>query len=143
MRIICDTFQNMPFICIPENIFFDLWIKRSCILVLKGFQDVISRFYSMLVVGSNADFVLFCLCRFFKEALACVLAGILGMPLGVIQFLPVYHPLHDSNNVHTEVCVFLQMSVYVMITWAGDRQAAAKRHELQGKEKEKKKSKCS
>lgn len=86
------------------------------------------------------DFVLFCLCRFFKEALACVLAGILGMPLGVIQFLPVYHPLHDSNNVHTEVCVFLQMSVYVMITWAGDRQAAAKRHELQGKEKEKKKS---
>lgn len=76
---------------------------------------------------------------FFKEALACVLAGILGMPLGVIQFLPVYHPLHDSNNVHTEVCVFLQMSVYVMITWAGDRQAAAKRHELQGKEKEKKK----
>lgn len=78
--------------------------------------------------------------RFVKEALACLLAGVLGMPLGVIQFLPVYHPLHDSNKIHTEVCVFLQMAVYVMIAWAGDRKAAIKRHELQGKEKEKKKS---
>lgn len=94
----------------------------------------------LLVVMHVYVFVLFYLYRFFKEALACVLAGIFGMPLGVIQFLPIYHPLHDSNNVHTEVCVFLQLSVYVMITWAGDRQAAAKRHELQGKEKEKKKS---
>lgn len=49
MRIICDTFQNKPFICIPENIFFVLWIKKNCIHVLKGFQDVISRFYPMLV----------------------------------------------------------------------------------------------
>ena len=81
--------------------------------------------------------------RFVKEALACLLAGVLGMPLGVIQFLPVYHPLHDSNKIHTEVCVFLQMAVYVMIAWAGDRKAAIKRHELQGKEKEKKKSESS
>ncbi|XP_062614663.1 uncharacterized protein LOC134276426 [Saccostrea cucullata] len=75
---------------------------------------------------------------FFKEALACLLAGILGMPLGVIQFLPVYHPLHDSNEIHTEVCVWIQMAVYVMIMWAGDRKAAVKRHELQEKEKSKK-----
>lgn len=76
--------------------------------------------------------------RFFKELIACLLAGILGMPLGVIQFMPVYHPLHDSNNIHTEVCVFIQMSVYVMITWAGDRKAAVKRHELVEREKTKK-----
>jgi hypothetical protein len=59
----------------------------------------------------------------------------LGMPLGVIQFMPVYHPLHDSNNIHTEVCVFIQMAVYVMITWAGDRKAAATRHKNSGETK--------
>ncbi|KAK3091698.1 hypothetical protein FSP39_021965 [Pinctada imbricata] len=61
---------------------------------------------------------------FFRELITSVLTGLLGMPLGVIQFLPLYHPLHDSNNIHTEVCVCLFFAVYVMIIWTGDRQKA-------------------
>ena len=65
-----------------------------------------------------------CIFRFFKELTACVLTGLLGMPLGVLQFLPIYHPLHDTNKLHTEVCVSVLFAVYVMIIWSADRSKA-------------------
>lgn len=43
------------------------------------------------------------------------------MPLGVIQFIPVYHPLHDSLGIHSEVCVLMLIMVYAMIVWSADR----------------------
>lgn len=58
---------------------------------------------------------------FSKELFTCVLTGLLGMPLGVLQFLPIYHPLHDTNKLHSEVCVALLFAVYVMIIWSADR----------------------
>jgi hypothetical protein len=63
----------------------------------------------------------FILCRFFKEMLCSLITGMLGMPLGIMQFLPIYHPLHDSLHIHAEVCVLLFLGVLFLITWASDR----------------------
>ena len=45
------------------------------------------------------------------------------MPLATIQFVLLYHTLHDMGGVHTEVCVFILVGIYVMIVWNGDRNA--------------------
>ena len=50
-----------------------------------------------------------------------VITGLLSMPLGVLQFIPVYHVLHDNYGIHTEVCVLLFFMVYVLIIWRDDR----------------------
>ncbi|KAL5019048.1 hypothetical protein ScPMuIL_004770 [Solemya velum] len=63
---------------------------------------------------------------FFTELVCCVLTGLLGFPLGTLQFLPLYHPLHDGHGIHTEVCVLLILSVYAMIVWADDRRCGTK-----------------
>lgn len=59
---------------------------------------------------------------FISEVICCILVGLLSMPMGVLQFLPIYHPLHDNLGIHTEVCVFLLIGLYVMIVWKSDRQ---------------------
>ena len=61
--------------------------------------------------------------RFFKECICCLLASMLGFPLGVIQFVFIYHPLHDTFNIHTEVCVMMLVVVFGLILWMGDRNA--------------------
>ena len=44
------------------------------------------------------------------------------MPLAaVLQFIPLYHIFHDIYSVHTEVCVWVMVGLYVMVAWAGDR----------------------
>lgn len=43
------------------------------------------------------------------------------MPLGILQFIPLYHPLHDSLGIHTEVCVLLFLGLYILIVWSADR----------------------
>lgn len=58
---------------------------------------------------------------FLKEMLCTLLTGLLAMPLGVVQFLPLYHPLHDMFNIHTEVCVMLFLTIYMAIAWIADR----------------------
>ncbi|XP_022245911.1 uncharacterized protein LOC106462825 isoform X1 [Limulus polyphemus] len=58
---------------------------------------------------------------FFKEALASILTAILIMPVASIQFVPLYHLLKDELKIHSEVCVFLFLSMYLMIFWLGDR----------------------
>lgn len=61
------------------------------------------------------------LIRFLKEMMCTLLTGLLAMPLGVIQFLPLYHPLHDMFNIHTEVCVMLFLTIYMATAWIADR----------------------
>ncbi|XP_074649253.1 uncharacterized protein LOC141904554 [Tubulanus polymorphus] len=55
------------------------------------------------------------------EALCNIITGLFAMPFGVLQFLPIYHPLHDNLKIHTEVCSLLILGFYVVVTWMGDR----------------------
>jgi hypothetical protein len=43
------------------------------------------------------------------------------MPLGVLQFIPIYHTLHDVFGIHTEVPVLIILTIYFLIVWTGDR----------------------
>lgn len=56
-----------------------------------------------------------------KEVLCALLAGLCGMPGGVLQFIFLYHPLHDTLGIHTENCVFLIVILYLLIVWSADR----------------------
>ncbi|XP_076459728.1 uncharacterized protein LOC143292920 [Babylonia areolata] len=58
---------------------------------------------------------------FFCELMCAVVTGLFSMPLGVLQFIPVYHPLHDSLGIHSEVCVLLLITVYMLVVWSADR----------------------
>jgi len=50
-----------------------------------------------------------------------LLAAMFGFPLGVLQFVFMYHPLHDTYGIHTEVCVMILLVVFGVIIWLGDR----------------------
>lgn len=56
-----------------------------------------------------------------KEALVCLLTALCGMPGGVLLFLPIYHPLHDFYHIHTEVCVMLLITIFLVVVWLSDR----------------------
>jgi hypothetical protein len=56
-----------------------------------------------------------------KELLCTVLTAFCGMPGGVLQFLPLYHPLHDYFGIHTENCVFTLFIIYFTAAWYSDR----------------------
>ncbi|XP_023945394.2 uncharacterized protein LOC112051101 [Bicyclus anynana] len=43
-----------------------------------------------------------------------IIATILGMPFGVLLFVPIYHPLHDNLKIHSEVTFFLLFSVFAV-----------------------------
>lgn len=58
---------------------------------------------------------------FFCEWGCCIITGLFSMPLGVIQFIPVYHPLHDSLGIHSEICVLMLITIYILIVWSADR----------------------
>lgn len=58
---------------------------------------------------------------FFIELVCTVVTGIISMPLGVLQFIPVYHPLHDSLGIHSEICVLMLVTTYILIIWSADR----------------------
>jgi len=59
-----------------------------------------------------------------KEMLCSILTGMCGMPGGVLQFIPFYHPLHDIGGVHTENCVVLLAITFILLTWSSDRNPA-------------------
>lgn len=63
-----------------------------------------------------------------KESLCCLATGLLAMPVGILQFMPVYHPLHDTFHVHTQVCVLLFLAIYFLIAWSADRTLAKHAH---------------
>jgi hypothetical protein len=58
---------------------------------------------------------------FVKETFCSLVTGILAMPLGIMQFIPIYHPLHDMFHVHSEVCVLMFLALYFLIAWTADR----------------------
>ena len=66
-------------------------------------------------------FFIFFNSSFKKEMLSTVLTALCGMPGGVLQFIPFYHPLHDIGGVHTENCVALLALTFLMFAWSGDR----------------------
>ena len=66
-------------------------------------------------------FFIFFNSSFKKEMLCTVLTALCGMPGGVLQFIPFYHPLHDIGGVHTENCVALLALTFLMFAWSGDR----------------------
>ena len=50
-----------------------------------------------------------------------MITGLLAMPVGILQFIPLYHPLHDIFNFHSEVTVLLFLTTYILIVWVADR----------------------
>jgi len=59
--------------------------------------------------------------RWTRELLATVLTALCGMPGGVLQFLPLYHPLHDYFAIHTENCVITLFVIFFTVAWKSDR----------------------
>nr|CAD7576615.1 unnamed protein product [Timema californicum] len=57
----------------------------------------------------------------WRELFVAVMAALLGMPGGILLFIPIYHPLHDLFQVHTEVCVVLLLTGFFLIVWSADR----------------------
>ncbi|KAL0902549.1 hypothetical protein ABMA27_000391 [Loxostege sticticalis] len=55
----------------------------------------------------------------FTEWKSLMIAVLLGMPGGVLLFVPIYHPLHDVYKVHTEVAVFLLFTVFAVFVING------------------------
>ncbi|XP_033209132.1 uncharacterized protein LOC117167967 isoform X2 [Belonocnema kinseyi] len=56
---------------------------------------------------------------FLKESLCTLLASLLGMPTGVILFIPNYHLLHDIYNLHSEVTFYLLLAAFVALILRG------------------------
>ena len=61
------------------------------------------------------------LCSVIKELICVGLTAVLAMPGGVLLFLPLYHPLHDIAGIHSEVTFFILFTVFLLISWTGDR----------------------
>ncbi len=77
-----------------------------------------------------------CFTRFFKEAFCSLVTGLCSMPLGCLQFIPLYHIFHDVYHIHTEVCCFLTVLVYGLIIWIGDRHPAREARTMPNKGRE-------
>ena len=60
------------------------------------------------------------LCCVIKELICVGLTALLGMPGGVLLFLPLYHLLHDIIGIHSEVTFFMLFTVILLISWTGD-----------------------
>nr|AXY94765.1 GMPiso00160 [Galleria mellonella] len=48
-----------------------------------------------------------------------LIASLLGMPGGVLMFVPLYHPLHDVLGIHSEVTFFLLFSIFSVFVLHG------------------------
>lgn len=58
-----------------------------------------------------------------RELLCCVLTPVLAVPVGILMFIPIYHPLHDIFNIHSEVTFFIMFAIFLLLVWSGDRKA--------------------
>ncbi|XP_071530147.1 uncharacterized protein [Panulirus ornatus] len=56
-----------------------------------------------------------------KEILCAVLASLSGILGCVLQFIVLYHPLHDIYGIHSENCLITMVVVYFLIVWSADR----------------------
>lgn len=50
--------------------------------------------------------------RFPTEFLCALLSGLGAFWLGALQFIPIYHTLHDVFGVHTQLCTTLFLAIY-------------------------------
>jgi len=70
-----------------------------------------------------------CLCcrgnRLLKEMVCSLITCLLAMPLGILQFIPVYHGLHDGFQIHSEICVLLFLMLFFLTAWSSDRRPSA------------------
>ncbi|OWR40598.1 hypothetical protein KGM_206050 [Danaus plexippus plexippus] len=48
-----------------------------------------------------------------------LVAVLIGMPGGILMFVPIYHPLHDTYKIHSEVTFFLLFSIFSVIILSG------------------------
>ncbi|VVC86223.1 unnamed protein product [Leptidea sinapis] len=53
------------------------------------------------------------------EWYSLVISSLLGMPGGVILFIPLYHTLHDNFHIHSEVTFFILFSIFLVIVLQG------------------------
>lgn len=53
------------------------------------------------------------------ELKALIISSLLGMPGGVLMFIPIYHVLHDMYKIHSEVTFFLLFAVFAVIVLNG------------------------
>jgi len=67
-----------------------------------------------------------------RELLCAFVAGVGAFWLGSLQFIPVYHLLHDLFHVHTEVCACLFLGTYALIVWRADRRGKVLTREIFG-----------
>ncbi|XP_077999524.1 uncharacterized protein LOC144452325 [Glandiceps talaboti] len=70
---------------------------------------------------------------FFKETLCSLITGLFSFPLGAIQFIILYHSLHDNAHIHTEVCVLLLVAIYIGTVWSADRNPSENARKGKGK----------
>lgn len=120
-------FRN-PGIIFLLNFLSSLKLKRN-----NGYvwlKSIISELDLMRTVIASCFLLLL---RFVKELVCSVLTGVLSMPMGVLQFLPLYHPLHDIYHIHSEVCVFIILSTYTAVVWIADRNPAGQARSSNGK----------
>ncbi|CAJ0562300.1 unnamed protein product, partial [Mesorhabditis spiculigera] len=53
--------------------------------------------------------------KIHREFLCSFLAGVSAFWLGTLQFVPIYHTLHDFYKVHSEITTILFLSTYALI----------------------------
>lgn len=54
----------------------------------------------------------------FSKMMICVLlTACTTMPAGILQFIPLYHILHDKVLVHTEVCLCIYLAACGLVVW--------------------------
>lgn len=62
-----------------------------------------------------------CICSRKSEIVALLAASLLGMPGGCLLFIPLYHPMHDFFNVHSEITAVAIISIWAAVVWKFDR----------------------
>lgn len=58
-----------------------------------------------------------------SEIVALLAASFLGMPGGCLLFIPLYHPMHDFFNVHSEVTTVTIILIWAAVVWKFDRKS--------------------
>ena len=54
-----------------------------------------------------------------QELKACACAGLFSMPVGILQFVPIFHYFGDVWGVHAEVTMFTLGAMYCAVMFYG------------------------
>ena len=61
--------------------------------------------------------------NFWGEFKACACAGLFSMPVGILQFIPLFHFPHDVFAIPTEVCMITLGAIYLLVAFHGVNRA--------------------